>query len=379
MNKSLLILVSHLSFFISHRMELALAAKNMGYKVKVAFGELDADIKHLADRGIDNFHVPIQRGGTNIIKDIKSLYYIWRLFRKVRPDIVHLVTIKPYLYGGVVARLSNVPCVVSAVSGLGSIFIHKDFASRIIRSLLKPIYHFAFNHSNQSVIVQNEADANVLVEWGVLKSQKIKLLKGSGVKIQNFTQLKELDEIPKVCFAARLINDKGIYDFVSAAHLLIERGVKAKFYLAGDLDVKNPTGLNINDLNYLKEDDNIEILGYQKDIPTLYAKSHIVSLPSYREGLPKALMEAAAASRAVVTTDVPGCRDAIIPNKTGLLVPLKNPKKLADAIQWLIENPHERIAMGRAGRKLAEKEFRIEKIIQEHLDIYKELLININI
>ena len=115
-------------------------------------------------------------------------------------------------------------------------------------------------------------------------------------------------------------------------------------------------------------------MGYKKNIPKLFSKSHIICLPSYREGFPKTLIEAAAAGRSVVTSDVPGCRDAIIPKKTGLLVPVKDYKKLADAIEWLIENPTERIAMGREGRKFAEKEFRIEKIVQHHLDIYEELL-----
>ena len=146
--------------------------------------------------------------------------------------------------------------------------------------------------------------------------------------------------------------------------------------LAGDLDINNPTGLNLDDLKKIKDGGHVKILGYQKDISILYTKSHIICLPSYREGLPKSLIEAAAASRAVVTTDVPGCRDAIIPNKTGLLVPAKDSQKLADALQWLIENPKERIAMGKEGRKFAEKEFPIEKIIQNHLDIYEDLLSN---
>ena len=377
MNKTLLILVSHVSFFISHRLDLAITAKNMGYNVKVAFGELDGDIKSLTDRGIDSFHTPIQRGGTNLLKDLKSLYSIWSLFRKVRPDIVHLVTIKPYLYGGIIARLTKVSCVVSAVSGLGSVFIHKDSRSRFLRLLLYPIYRLAFNHFNQRVIVQNEEDGKVLVELGVLNPQKIRLIKGSGARLEEFTQLDEPDGIPVVCFTGRLLYDKGIYDFVTAARLLKKRGVQARFCLAGDLDIKNPTGLNIEDLNSLREDENIEVLGFKKDIATLYAKSHIICLPSYREGLPKSLIEAAAASRAVVTSDVPGCRDAIIANKTGLLVPVKNPIKLADALQWLIEHPQERIAMGRAGRQLAEREFRIEKIIKDHTDIYQDLLTNI--
>ena len=170
------------------------------------------------------------------------------------------------------------------------------------------------------------------------------------------------------------MRDKGIYEFVSAARLLQKRGVKARFCLAGELDTNNPTSINVENLNVLKNDKTIEILGYQKNIPSLYSKSHIICLPSYREGLPKSLLEAAAASRAIVTTNVPGCREAIIPGKTGLLVPVKDEKKLADALQWLIEHPIERIAMGKAGRKFAEKEFPIEKIVEKHLNIYDELL-----
>ena len=329
-------------------------------------------------KGFKVHSIPMHRGGINPFKDLKTMYYIWRFFQKVSPDIVHLVTIKPYLYGGIIARLTQVPSLVSAVAGLGSIFVHNNLRSQLLRWLLYPVYRLAFNHSNQRVIVQNKDDAKVLVDWGTLNSQKVRLLRGSGAELEKFLHLDEPDGTPKICFAARLLRDKGVYDFISAAHLLRKRGIQAKFFLAGKLDVKSPTGLNINDLNKLKEDESIEVLGHEKNITTLYAKSHIICLPSYyREGLPKALIEAAAASRAVVTTNVPGCRDAIIPNKTGLLVPPKNPEKLADALQWLIEHPQERIAMGKAGRELAEKEFKIEKIVKKHLDIYQELIANI--
>ena len=374
MKKKLLFLVSHASFFISHRLQIAKDAKKNGYEVIIVFGEIDVDIKTLKEIDINYYCIPIQRGGTNFFKDIKSLYFIWRIFKRIEPDIVHLVTIKPYLYGGIIARITKIPCVVSAVSGLGSLFIQQNLISRFLRLLLYPFFRLAFNHLNQKIIVQNKEDENELMKWGVLNPIKVKLLKGSGVNLENFTNFDELRETPVVCFAARLLRDKGVYDFLSAAQLLKERGVKAKFYLAGDLDINNPTSLNMDDLNKIRKKCHIKILGYQKDIPKLYANSHIICLPSYREGMPKSLAEAAAASRAVVTTDVPGCRDAIIPNKTGLLVPIKNPKKLADALQWLIEHSQERIAMGKAGRKFAEKEFPIEKIVQNHLDIYKDLL-----
>ena len=140
------------------------------------------------------------------------------------------------------------------------------------------------------------------------------------------------------------------------------------------MDKKNPTGLNFRELQEIKNEALIDFLGYQNEIPVLYAKSNIICLPSYREGLPKSLIEAAAASRAVVTTDVPGCRDAIIPNKTGILVPVKDVDKLAEAIIWLIKNPSKRVKMGKDGRKLAEEKFQIKKVIENHLSIYSDLL-----
>ena len=355
-------------------MPIAEAAKVEGFDVVIGYGELGgADSKLLEQKGFKIRYIPMQRGRINPFNELKTFFYIWKFFKKERPDIVHLVTIKPYLYGGVISRLLNIRAVVSAVAGFGTLFISKDLKFKILRFLLSPIFKFSFNHSNQMIIVQNESDLKLLIKFGILNLSKIKIFKGSGVKLENFVDLKEPSGIPTVCFAARLLRDKGIYEFVSAAKILNERGIQARFFIAGDLDVNNPSGINFDEYMKLKHEKSIEVLGYHKNIPELYAKSHIVCLPSYREGLPKSLMEAAAASRAVITTDVPGCRDAIIPNKTGLLVPVKDPYKLADALQWLIEHPKERVAMGKEGRKLAEKQFCIEKIVQHHLTIYKQL------
>ena len=376
-NKKVLILVNYLSFFISHRLPIAEALLAKGFEVFIGYGELrGADPKILEQRGFKVYFIPMQPGSFNLLNDFKTFYYIWSFFKRVKPDIVHLVTIKPYLYGGIISRLCGVQGLITAVSGLGTLFVNKDLKSKLIRLLLYPIYKLAFNHLNQKIIVQNKDDLKVLVNWGVLNLSKVKLLKGSGVKLENFINLDEPSGTPVVCFAARLLRDKGVYEYVSAVRLLKERGIKAEFLLAGDLDINNPTGLKLKDLNKIRDEGYVKIIGYQKDIATLYAKSHIICLPSYREGFPKSLIEAAAAGRAVVTTDVPGCRDAIIPNKTGLLVPIKDSQKLADALQWLIENSKERIAMGKAGRNFAEKEFKIEKIILNHLDIYQDILSN---
>ena len=375
--KKILILVNYLSFFLSHRLPIAEALLARGFKVFIGYGELrGADPKLLEQKGFKVNLVPMQPAGFNLFKELKTLYCIWVFFKNVKPDIVHLVTIKPYLYGGIISRLLGVQCLVSAVSGLGTLFINKDLKSKFLRFFLYPLYRLAFNHSNQKVILQNKDDLRILTDWGVLNMSKTKLLKGSGVQLEKFKNFDEPSGIPAVCFAARLLRDKGVYEYISAARLLKEQGIKARFLLAGDLDKNNPSGLSFDDLNKLKNDGYVEYMGFHQDIPTLYANSHIICLPSYREGFPKSLIEAAAAKRAVVTTDVPGCRDAIIPNKTGLLVPVKDSQKLADALKWLIESPQKRITMGTAGRKLAEEEFSIEKVVLDHLNIYMDLLSN---
>jgi glycosyltransferase involved in cell wall biosynthesis len=375
MKKKLLILVNDLGFFISHRLPIAEASIDKGFEVVIAYGENEnVDLNLLKQKRMSTYLVPMCRGGINPFKELKTFYYIWKLFKKERPDIVHLVSIKPYLYGGIISRLTRIPAVVSAISGLGSLFATKNLISRILRILIHPLYKLSFNHKNQKVILQNNDDVKLLLEQKVIDASNIILIKGSGVKLENFNNLDENVGVLKVCFAARLIKEKGVYEFVSAARILKERGFDARFILAGYKDLKNPSGLNEEELKNLNKENIVEIVGYHQDIKELYAKSHIVCLPSYREGFPKSLIEAAAACRAVVTTNVAGCREAIIPGQTGLLVPVKNPKKLADAIQWLIEHPKQRIDMGRAGRKFAEKEFAIEKIVKQHLDIYEELL-----
>ena len=222
--------------------------------------------------------------------------------------------------------------------------------------------------------MQNEHDRDVLTRWGVLKLRQARLLRGSGVDLSKFTYMSSPPGRPVVSLAARLLRDKGVLEFAAAARLLRTRGVKARFWLVGEPDPANPASLTEQEFSILRDEGIVEALGYRKDIAALYAKSHIVCLPSYREGLSRALLEAAASGRAVVTTDAPGCRDAIIPDETGLLAPVRNAEKLADALQWLIEHPKERAAMGRAGRALAEREFAIEKIVDQHLRIYRELL-----
>ena len=376
MKKKIIILVNTLDFLISHRLEIVSTLKKKGYEVLIVYGELgNANIKILKENRILCNQIYLKRRSINLFREFFSFFSICRIFYKFKPDIVHLITIKAYLYGGMAARIMKIPGVVSAVAGLGIFFNKKNWLIFLFQKIVYFLFYLAFRHPNQKVIVQNLKDKEILTEFVDIDSKKFSLIRGSGVNLSKFKDLKETNGVITICCASRLLREKGIFDFVSAAKIIKKKGINAKFLLAGYLDPDNPTSLDSQDLKNIINEGIIEVLGYQKDIPALYARSHIICLPSYYgEGLPKALIEAAAAGRAIVTTDIPGCRDAIISNKTGLLVPAKDPQKLANTLTWLIEHPKERIAMGIAGRKFAEKEFAIEKIVQSHIDIYEELL-----
>jgi glycosyltransferase involved in cell wall biosynthesis len=207
-----------------------------------------------------------------------------------------------------------------------------------------------------------------------LSFNKVAMIRGSGVDLLRFKQLPVPSGLPIVVFPSRLLADKGIFEFVAAARLLRRQGMLARFVLAGLVDPANPTSVTPAQLDDWAAEGVIENWGYRSDMPQVLSKATVVALPSYREGLPKALIEAAACGRAVVTTDVPGCRDAIEPGVTGLLVPVREGEALAKAIEKLLTHPEQREDMGQAGRRLAEQEFDVKAVVDKHLAIYKRLL-----
>ncbi len=369
----LLFVVNDFGFFLSHRLEIGRRAAEMGYEVFVAApGEPPSE---LAKCGLRSESITLSRRGANPFAELVTLAGFVNLFHRVEPDLVHLVTIKPVLYGGIAARIARVPAVVSSISGLGTVFSSDAVWAAFFRRLAKGMYRLALGHKNQRVILQNSDDREVLISGAGLHQKKTVLLRGSGVLLEQYPLRDETGSVPIVAFAARLLWSKGVGVFIDAARILAERGVKARFWLIGDPDPGNPSSVPIEDLENWRAEGLVEILGFRTDVPELYAQSHIVTLPSfYGEGLPKTLIEAAACGRVVVTTDMPGCRDAIEPNVSGLLVPPRNAVALADALERLIGNAALRQAMGRAGRALAEREFGIEEVVAAHLGIYRGLL-----
>lgn len=360
-------------FFLSHRLPLAVAAKKAGFEVHVATANGPA-AQIIISHGFEHHVVPFARRGHNLLNELVTLLSLAELFWRVKPALIHLVTIKPVLYGGIAARLVGVSSVVSAVSGLGTVFLADSSFARIRRKLITHLYRVAFKSKRGVVIFQNSADRDALLELRALKAEQARLIRGSGVALTDFACLPEPEGKPIVVMAARLLRDKGVFEFVEAARLLNARGLLIEMRLIGAPDPGNPTSVTQQELDQWMKEGLIELLGYRNDIAAQYAAVNIVCLPSYREGLPKSLVEAAACGRAVVTTDVPGCRDAIVPGETGLLAKVKDAVSLADAIQALIEEPERRKKLGQAGRVLAEEVFAIEKIVEQHMTIYWELL-----
>lgn len=370
----LLFVVNSSDFFLSHRLPLAEAARSAGYTVEVATPQSEASSR-ITELGFTYYPIPLSRSGRNPALELISLVSIYRLMLRVNPDIVHLVTIKPTLYGGLAARLAGIRAVVVAISGLGSMFVGGHTDRNLTRRLIEFLYRSALKHRNFRAIFQNPDDRNVLTKVGAVRDADTVLIRGSGVNLDQYAVLPEPFGPPVISYAARLLKEKGVLEFIEAAKIIRNRGYNARFLLIGEPDPGNPSSVTEDELRAWSSEGIVEILGFRRDIPKLFSQSNIVTLPSYYgEGLPKVLVEAAACGRPVVTTNHPGCRDAIKENVTGLLVPARDPIALAEALITLIENPDLRAKMGKAGRDLAEQDFDVLKIVSAHMQVYQSLL-----
>lgn len=373
MSKRLLFIVNTPEAFMSHRLPIAEQAKQEGYEVHIATG--GQKFQSFLEKGFHHHLLPLSRSGKNPLKELKAVVAIFRLMQQLKPQIVHLVTIKPVLYGGICARLTRIKGTVMAIPGVGYTYTKKNLKAYILRLMTTKLYRFVFNSPNIKVIFQNPDDRAMMIEKMFLDPTKTILLRGSGISLNQYIPIEEEQrDTPIIVMASRLLKDKGVFEFIESAKQLQSKGIKATFWLVGSLDPGNPETLSPKEFSAIQTENIVECLGFQSNIADIFAKANIVVLPSYREGLPKVLQEAQAAGRAVITTDVPGCRDAIIPNETGLLVPVKNADALAGAIEFLIKNPEKRKQFALAGRALAESAFDITKIAEAHLSIYNELM-----
>ncbi len=371
MNK-VLIVVNIPKFFVSHWLGIALAAKTAGYQVHIAT-MAGPEVAQIRDAGLVHHEIPMSRSGTNIWQELKSLWAIFCLFRRLQPDLVHLITIKPVIYGGIAARLAGVKAVLSAVTGLGYVFINQQKSTSGLKRLISALYTFVFGHPNIKVLFENDSDCQSFCQSEIVKPQHTVVVHGAGVDLTQFHYVPEPVGKIRIVFAARLLIDKGVMEFLAAAELLKDLS-DVEFILAGDIDPENPASLSLQQLESIKRDGTVRVYGFCEDMAALFRQSHVIVLPSYREGLPKVLIEAAACGRPVVTSDVAGCRHVVIPNSSGLLVPVKDSNAIAQAIQRFVNDKDLRTQFGLAGRALAEQRFGEEQIGITYMQLYQQLI-----
>lgn len=361
-------------FFISHRLEIARAARDQGYDVHVS-ADLDSpeEAKLLESEGFRFHRIRLTRGGLSPTHDVSYLNRLREIMRSVNPVVVHNVTVKPVIYGTVAARSLGISRIVNAISGLGYAFSGGE-SRQMLAKFVRTAYRFALKRPHVRVIFQNSDDIETFVSAGIIEEAQAVLVRGSGVDLDAFTSAPEPAGAPVVVLPARMLRDKGVIEFADAARALLNGGMSAEFILAGMVDQANPASLSESDLLRLQGETGVRWLGQVSDMPALYRDSHIVCLPSYREGMPKSLLEACAAGRPIVTTDVPGCREVVRDGDNGLLVPPRDAGTLAAALAKLLRDPPLRMKMGAFGRRRAETEFDVRAVVRATLDVYQDML-----
>lgn len=371
--RRVLFVVNDPRFFVTHRLGLAQGIREAGYDVHVAVPDERNDLATIQAAGFAVHRVSIDRQGLNPFSDLRTIFELQRLYRRVRPTIVHHVTIKPVLYGSIAARLAGVPCVVNAISGLGSLFAEGSRLAAVRSTLARMAYRMLLSHPRVHVIFQNEDDREVFVRGHIVAARDTTLIFGSGVDLAAFAPEIVPEEPPIVLLPSRFLKQKGIREFAEAARKLKNEGISARFVLVGDA-AENRDAIARADLERWCAEGVIENWGWTNDMAGVVARSSIVCLPSYyREGIPKALIDGSAGGRPLVTTNMPGCRDVVAPGVNGLLIPPRDVDALAAALRTLLLDPAARARMGREARRIAEARYALRSVVDATIGVYRSL------
>jgi glycosyltransferase involved in cell wall biosynthesis len=367
--RKLLFFVTEDWYFVAHRLALAIAAKEAGYAVSVAtrvrkHGEI------IRAAGLRLIPFENARSSLNPFGEVWTVMRLTRLWLREKPDVVHHVALKPVLYGSIAARIAGTPRIINAFVGMGWLSTPGTGPARWLKPVVRGALRLLLKRG--TALVENPDDARLLVQIGV-PAALIRRIPGSGVDLRRFEPQPEPGGVPVVLLCARLLWHKGVGEFVAAARLLKSRGIAARFVLAGEPDQANPSAIPQEQIGKWVEEGVVEYLGWVDNMPQLLARSCVVCLPSYYgEGIPMSLIEAAACGRPIVTTDMPGCREAVHSGDNGLLVPPQNAEALAHELARLIADPVLRRSMGARGRLRAEQEFGLDRVIRQILALYGE-------
>lgn len=356
-------------FFCSHFIDRARAAQRAGYEIAIAAREgKDADF--IRSCGFRYFPTGLERRSTNPLTELRLLVRVVRIYKEFSPDVVHQAGAKPILYGTLATKLTGIRNILNAPIGMGYVFSSKDRQASLFRPFLKTAYRLLVNPFGSKVVFENSDDLETFVTWDAVRRDDAVLIRGAGVDLQTCEPKYAGNDVPLVVLTARMLEDKGVREFVEAAQQLYQRGVRARFVLVGGADASNPTAIPESTLNEWSGRNGIEWWGWRDDVPAILQQSDIACLPSYREGLPKSLVEAAACGLPIVTTDTVGCREVVEDEKNGFLVPVRSVEPLAEALGRLIADIGLRQQMGAASRQRAIEEFDTRKIAAETLAVY---------
>ena len=367
----LLYVVSEDWYFLSHRLPMARAARDAGFEVHVAARVVDGAAAIEAE-GFTLHPIPFIRGRVAIFSALNTVFALRRIHHDITPAIAHHVALQAAVLGSLAAVGRPTP-LVNALTGFGFTFISDSMKARLLRPLIVFLLRFLCMRNKNVALVQNPDDRDALLSVGIA-ADHIVLIPGSGVDVERLRPMAEPATMPAVAFVGRLLEDKGIRSLVAAIQLLRSCGKAVNLLIAGDIDSANPTSVSASEVAAWTREPGIRWLGHVKDIAEVWAQAHIAVLPSRREGLPKALLEAAACGRPMIATDVPGCREVVLSGETGLLVPLDDPAALADAIGQLVSSPALRHRYGAAARRLAVETFSAEAIGQQTVRLYRALI-----
>lgn len=374
-NKKILYLTNNLYFFLNHFAKVAQAAVEEGFNVFVISDRLDEEIEKKLPE-IKFLCVPINRSSINPIKELITLRKIYLLIHELNPEIIHNITIKPILYGSFATRFINKPIqIINTITGLGYAFTGQNspFLKRTIEILLTLFIPSKRVH----FIFLNKHDFEVYQELGLINYSNYSFIKGSGVDSFDYLEVgpPQQGKIIITC-TSRMLKDKGIIELNRVSKMMYKSyNGKIEFHLYGDIDPDNPASLQENELLEMKVNDYFEWKGYTNKIKDVLKNCHIYCLPSYREGLPKSIVEAMAIGRPIITTNAPGCEDCVIESKNGFKVPIKDSVRLQEKLTLLVEDECLREKMGQESRKYFEKEFTLKQVVRQHIQLYNNLRI----
>jgi len=361
------------AFFYSHRLPIGLAAKEKGWESFILSkncGKKDELVK----MGFHYIDIPFTRSTSNPLHELKCTYLISKAIKRYKPDVIHNVTWKGCVWGSLAAKLTGHTRVVNALSGLGYAFT--DSRKGLLNQIMQFLLRLSFKSNSFACIFQNPDDLSWFRSKKYCLDKNIYIIKGSGIDLNDysFTPIPNQERL-ELLFPARMLKDKGLIELIEACKLLKEKyESRIHISLAGKCDPANPAGVTEEELKDLLIPGYIDWLGFSSDMKSLYKKSDIVVMPSYREGLPKSLIEACAIGRPIVTTDVPGCKECVVDGYNGFLVPAKETEPIAFALEKLINDDLLRMRMAENSRKIAERDFSIDDVVKKHFEIYQSLL-----